>query len=49
MMPTSASVIIPAGVSDKNSTHLGVVENRLSLKIPVGTDVSLLSDQFNIT
>lgn len=45
----SASVIVPVGAADKNSTHLGVWGSRYSSKIPVGTDVSLLSDRFNIT
>lgn len=45
----SASVIVPAGAADRNSTHLGVVGSRFSSKIPVGTGVGLLSDRFNIT
>lgn len=42
----SASVIVPTGAADRNSTHSVVAESGSS-KISVDTDVSLLSDRFN--
>lgn len=46
----SASVIVPAGAADKNSTHLSVAGGGCGpSKIPVNTNISLMSDRVNIT